>query len=125
MRAEVFRFCSMHLAVTERIVVQRGGYVTTSPAQFDGARMFHDGLAWVLKGSKIGFIDATGKLVIDASFDEADDFSEGLPGVSGDGVRRGTASVGARARRRGKVRTSQRRRRYDWGMRRHRLPRRL
>ncbi|MGZ5189646.1 MAG: WG repeat-containing protein [Flavisolibacter sp.] len=36
--------------------------------KFDGADMFSDGLAAVFIGNKIGFIDKTGKLVIENVF---------------------------------------------------------
>jgi hypothetical protein len=38
---------------------------------------FHDGLLRVCKGGKFGFIDKSGKTVIDYIYDYADDFSEG------------------------------------------------
>ena len=43
--------------------------------------VFSEGLARVSKGDKIGFVDKTGKFVIEARFDEAEDFKEGLAAV--------------------------------------------
>ena len=40
--------------------------------------VFSEGLARINKGDKIGFVDKTGKFVIEARFDEAEDFKEGL-----------------------------------------------
>ena len=43
--------------------------------------VFSEGLARVSKGDKIGYVDKTGRFVIEARFDEAEDFSEGLAAV--------------------------------------------
>lgn len=44
---------------------------------YDDARSFSDGLAAVYNGSKWGYIDASGAVVIDFKWDSAGDFSEG------------------------------------------------
>jgi len=49
---------------------------------YDGVGDFSDGLAWVSKGDKSGFIDKTGKVVIQIIYDGVKDFSEGLAAVS-------------------------------------------
>lgn len=43
---------------------------------------FHDGLARVFDGKKWGYLDPSGKLVIDCNWDIAMDFSEGLAAVA-------------------------------------------
>ncbi len=48
------------------------------PLQYDFTRPFSDGMAYVSKGGKAGFIDHTGKLVIGLNYNEADDFRNGL-----------------------------------------------
>ena len=50
-------------------------------AKFRHARPFSNGLAAAVKGSKVGFIDRTGKFVIEPQFDSVQDFSEGLASV--------------------------------------------
>jgi tetratricopeptide (TPR) repeat protein len=47
------------------------------PPQFDVARKFSEGLAAVKKGRGCGYIDETGKVVIDFQFKEAGDFWKG------------------------------------------------
>ncbi len=42
---------------------------------------FIDGLAKVRKGDKFGYVDKTGRFVIEARFADAEDFSEGLAAV--------------------------------------------
>lgn len=43
--------------------------------------VFSEGLARVSKGDKIGYVDKTGRFVIEAGFDEGEDFKEGLAAV--------------------------------------------
>ena len=43
--------------------------------------VFSEGLARVSKGDKFGYVDKTGRFVIEARFDEAEDFKEGLAAV--------------------------------------------
>ena len=49
---------------------------------YDRAYAFSEGMAAVVKDGKYGFIDKTGKLVIDYKYDYAEDFSEGYAAVS-------------------------------------------
>src|SRR4029450_7024293 len=42
------------------------------------ARPFSEGLAVIVRDSKYGYIDRTGKVVIHPQFDGAEDFSEGM-----------------------------------------------
>lgn len=52
------------------------------PMQFDKARGFSNGLAWVQQGEKKYFIDTQGKKVLDVSqYDEVGDFKNGLAAV--------------------------------------------
>lgn len=52
------------------------------PMQFDKARGFSNGLAWVQQGEKKYFIDKQGKKVLDVSqYDEVGDFKNGLAAV--------------------------------------------
>ena len=53
--------------------------------QFDGVRLFSEGLAHVWIGDKEGYIDKTGKMVIESQGDWAWEFSEGLACVAIDG----------------------------------------
>lgn len=43
--------------------------------------VFSEGLAKVSKGDKIGYVDKAGRFVIEAQFEEAEDFKEGLAAV--------------------------------------------
>ena len=68
-------------------------------AEYDEAGQFHDGMAWVRKGDKYGYINESGKLVIPMIFEAAyndmgyyiggfypmSNFAEGLAAVSIDG----------------------------------------
>lgn len=46
--------------------------------QFDFARDFHEGVAFVKLNSKWGLIDKEGKMIINPQFDDVKDFSQGL-----------------------------------------------
>ena len=55
--------------------------------QFDYVGAFSDGLALatLTPDGKSGYIDTTGRFVIEPQYDEAEDFSEGLAPVKKDG----------------------------------------
>ena len=53
--------------------------------QYDFAWNFSEGLAWVKKDGKYGFIDKTGKVVIALQYDNTYDFDEGSASVLKDG----------------------------------------
>jgi len=53
-----------------------------TPATWDAAGDFSEGLAGVMKGSSCGFIDTKGKIVIPLKFDWVGPFSEGLAQAS-------------------------------------------
>ena len=55
------------------------------PFVFERARSFHEGAAGVRVGGKWGFIDTTGKVVIDCTLEDVWDFSEGLAEVKSEG----------------------------------------
>lgn len=62
--------------------INHQGLMVISPNQsFEGTRSFSEGLATVAGHGKFGFIDKTGRLVIEQRFDEAGSFSEGLARV--------------------------------------------
>jgi hypothetical protein len=52
------------------------------PAQYDNARSFYEGLAGVSIDGKYGFIDKTGKIVIQPQYDYVEDFSQGVAKVA-------------------------------------------
>lgn len=58
------------------------GIVVLQPLLYDDIKSFNEGLALVITGGKInpkfGFINKTGKIVIELKYDVARDFSEGL-----------------------------------------------
>jgi len=66
-------------------------YITTSGEEigktdvYEVKYAFSDGYARVIQDGRWGFIDKTGKLVIPAQFDKAEDFSNGLAPVLKDG----------------------------------------
>lgn len=86
---------------------EKDGFMTAKgdvviPATFDDAGFFSEGLAAVLVGGKIGFVDTTGKMVIAPQYysptylsnnvvDHAPEFHEGLAPV---GVDSGAAHIG-------------------------------
>src|SRR5262249_42729997 len=51
----------------------------------DPRKNFHDGLAAVCIGKQWGFVDKTGKMVVQPQYDDVGDFSEGLACVVKDG----------------------------------------
>ena len=51
------------------------------PCTYINVGMFHDGLAFLQKGERYGYIDKTGKVVIPFLYDHAYDFHEGLAKV--------------------------------------------
>ena len=53
--------------------------------EYDHVSCLSEGLAWVRKGNKYGFIDTTGKVVIPFQYDLTYGFSEGLARVEKDG----------------------------------------
>ena len=58
------------------------------PCEWDGpiiGAAYSEGIAAVEKGHRTGFVDKTGKLVIPCQWDNAEDFSEGMACVSGNG----------------------------------------
>lgn len=55
------------------------------PCTYDNAGDFSEGLAWVVKNGKAGFIDKTGEIVIPCQYDGSLSFFEGLAGVQKDG----------------------------------------
>ncbi len=73
--------------------VERSGYIDTTgkmviPAQFRGAGAFSEGMAPIVKGGKLGFIDHTGEISIEPQFEWTSrsmiylpTFSEGLAAV--------------------------------------------
>ena len=67
------------------------GYIDTTgaiviPAQFGAAASFSEGVAAVMKGNKTGFIDRSGRVIIEPRFDRSlSGFSEGLAAVCLDG----------------------------------------
>ena len=56
-----------------------------SALEFDQAWAFSEGLARVSLGNKLGYIDKSGKVVIEPQFDLAFDFSDGMAFVINDG----------------------------------------
>lgn len=87
------------VVVRERLrFVNKDGEVVINPNEngYEIYGGFHDGLALVKKDGKYGYINTKGKLVIDAVYDYAEDFSEGRAivgnsgyGASGDHVQYG------------------------------------
>src|SRR5215831_16858747 len=69
----------------KNVYVDKTGKVTTPPWNQTMPNMtigrFKDGLARIRVGGKVGFIDSTGKVVIEPLFDHASQFSEGLAPV--------------------------------------------
>ena len=59
------------------------------------ANKFSDGLAWVMIGSKIGYIDKTGKYVINPQFEceGAGDFVEGVSVLSSQAIDKNGKSI--------------------------------
>ena len=55
------------------------------PCKYKNVGMFHDGLAFLQKGERYGYIDKTGKVVIPFLYDHADDFHERLAKVYKEG----------------------------------------
>lgn len=51
------------------------------PPQFDHAGTFSQGVARAAVGNRFGYIDRSGKFVINPQFDLAGDFEEGLAAV--------------------------------------------
>ena len=62
---------------------QKGSFID---AQLPGSVEFHEGLAAFKRDGKAGFIDVTGKVVIEPQWDEARDFSESLAAVKQNGL---------------------------------------
>jgi WG containing repeat len=58
----------------------KSGKLAIAP-QFESARNFSEGVAFVKLGSKWGLINKEGKIIINPQFDESGDFSEGLAQV--------------------------------------------
>lgn len=71
-------------------VLAQGTGVGTSPKSVDSDRVrhasFHEGLAAVRIGDAYGYIDSSGRVVIEPRFDHANIFSEGLARVVVDGL---------------------------------------
>lgn len=62
--------------------ISSSGQFAVNPVYYMGSHGFSDGLAAVrMNGGKFGYIDASGKTVIEASFDGANSFSEGFAAV--------------------------------------------
>lgn len=55
------------------------------PFAYDNVGSFSEGLAWVKKDGKYGYIDKTGKVVVPFIYDDVCDFCEGLAMVMKDG----------------------------------------
>ena len=65
--------------------IDKTGKLIISTNEYDDtARNFSDGLAWVKRGDKWGYINTAGELVVPLVYDEARDFSEGLAFVRKD-----------------------------------------
>ncbi len=60
-------------------------YKEITPFEYEGGDDFSEGLAFVMKDGKWGYIDKTGKVVIPFEYDSARDFKEGLAHVWKDG----------------------------------------
>jgi hypothetical protein len=60
--------------------LDKSGKLAIAP-QFESARNFSEGVAFVKLGSKWGLINKEGKIIINPQFDESGDFSEGLAKV--------------------------------------------
>ena len=58
--------------------IDKSGEVVTALKFIEQRTVFSEGLARVSKGDKVGFVDKTGRFVIEPQFDEAEDFKEGL-----------------------------------------------
>ncbi len=96
-----------------RAFVQRGtqsGYIDTTGKFLEGQRSatgdYSDGLATLRSGGKVGFIDRSGKVVIEARFDAARGFAEGRAAVCLEGLwgfidRTGTVVIGPQFERAG------------------------
>ena len=56
-----------------------------TPCDWDDASVFSEGLAYVGKNGKYGYIDTSGKLVIPCEWDDAGIFDEGIAPVEMDG----------------------------------------
>ena len=81
------RFFSVLLALSLVLSICVVSAVAAQPTiqnltTYDRAYAFSEGMAAVVKDGKYGFIDKTGKLVIDYKYDYAEDFSEGYAAVS-------------------------------------------
>src|SRR5262245_48694072 len=49
---------------------------------FEAAHQFSEGLAVIQSGGKYGYIDRTGRVVIQPQFDQAEDFSGGMASIA-------------------------------------------
>ncbi len=62
--------------------ISSSGQFAVNPIYYRGSHGFSDGLAAVrMNGGKFGYIDVSGKKVIEARFDDANSFSEGIAAV--------------------------------------------
>lgn len=66
----------------ERFLIDSNGDIVAKlPSEINLVKRFHDGRAVVRVGSLYGFIDATGKIIIEAKYRHALDFSNGMAAV--------------------------------------------
>jgi len=79
----------LYIDTTRQVVIQ---------PQFDFAKSFCEGLAWVKIGSKYGYIDTTGQLVIPAKFEEAERFYQGKARVKIKNKLLGLIPIGEKSR---------------------------
>jgi hypothetical protein len=61
--------------------IDKSGDLVESLRSIEERTTFVDGLAKVKKGDKFGYVDKTGRFVIEARFADAEDFSDGLAAV--------------------------------------------
>ena len=65
----------------KRFFIDRQGRKTADVSRYDAAGDFHEGYAWVRKGRRYGYADASGVCRIAPAFEAAGDFSEGTAPV--------------------------------------------
>lgn len=65
----------------DKCYIDRTGKVVVPPAKYGITGDFSEGFAAVAKGSKVGFIDKTGKEITPFQYDEASAFAEGFAAV--------------------------------------------
>ncbi len=76
------------------VIINEKGEQVLNLKEFDDAGNFSDGLAWVKKNGKYGYINPNGKLVIDTLFTYASDFNSNCAYVA-NGTRQGVIKVAA------------------------------